>query len=132
MINDRDVEEHIKKIALAAKRFKYYRPKDLAHFNVEETNNGICIGWKMENGQRGAFEMYYGPGGTYNKTELRAFGNGQHGNFISQTYAPHQTLDIDTCAELVYDAMKQLSTINNNTQILDLTYANQNYTHIRQ
>ena len=98
---------------------------------VEETNNGICIDWRMNDGQGAAIEMYYGPGDTYIKTEIRTFGNGPECTFI-KTYDTNHPLDIYQCVEIVYEAMKNLSTINNDTQIWNLTCANKEYQHIRQ
>lgn len=132
MMNNRDVEDHVKKIALAARRFKYYRPKDLVHCETEDNTRAICTDWETQNFQYGVFEMFYGHGDKYNKTELRARVNGTEYTFTSQTYAQDQEFDIGTCAELLFDAMKKLSTIKNDTQILDLTYANRTYQLFRQ
>ena len=131
MMNDRDVEEHMKEIVTAVRRFEYFWPNALDCSNVEETNNGICIDWRMNDGQGAAIEMSYGPGDTYIKTEIRTFGNGPECTFI-KTYDTNHPLDIYQCVEIVYEAMKNLSTINNDTQIWNLTCANKEYQHIRQ
>ena len=135
--NSQRIKQHINQLVGAQKRFQYYRPNTVQNCQVEECVNSICARWETNDCQRAVFEIINDGNGNYARTKFRILGNGADERFSSPDYTGNNALSIETCTELLYDAIKKAyntkeiqSNVMNKNQ-LDLTYAGKTFQHTR-